>query len=181
MQKKINEIFYSIQGEGHWTGTPMVFIRMSGCNLKCHFCDTEHEAYTEMSDDEILASISKYPSPYVCITGGEPALQLDQDLVDLLVKDGRRVHIETNGTHSLPDNITWVTVSPKNKKVVLEKANEVKMVYEGQDVSKWLDFNAEMFYLQPCSCTNTNEVIDYIKEHPQWKISVQIHKLLNVQ
>ena len=181
MKKKINEIFYSIQGEGYYAGTPMIFIRMAGCNLKCPFCDTKHESYTEMSDEEILEKIKDYKTSHVCITGGEPMLQLDQPLVDLLVFDGRNVHIETNGTRPMLDNIAWVTLSPKYAKIVLKKADEVKIVYEGQDVDKWLDFDTENHYLQPCSGINTNEVIDYIKNNPLWKISIQTQKLLNFQ
>lgn len=181
MKKKINEIFYSVQGEGFYTGTPMIFIRMAGCNLKCPFCDTKHEAYTEMSDEEIIDCIEQYKTPYVCITGGEPTLQLDQHLVDLLFWSGRKVHVETNGTKKMLDKIAWVTLSPKYAKVVLEKADEVKIVYQGQNVDKWLSFNTENHYLQPCSGINTNEVIDYIKKNPLWKISIQTQKLLNFQ
>ena len=181
MKKKINEIFYSIQGEGFHTGTPMVFIRMAGCNLKCPFCDTKHEEYTEMSDEEIINAIKEYKTPYVCITGGEPMLQLDQNLVNLLFFDGRKVHIETNGTKPMLDNIAWVTLSPKYANVVLDKADEVKIVYEGQDVDKWLHFDTENHYLQPCSGVNTDKVIDYIKNNPLWRISIQTQKLLNFQ
>ena len=111
--RKINEIFYSLQGEGYHTGTPAVFIRFSGCNLKCSFCDTQHEAGTLMTDDEIIAEVSKYPAVTVILTGGEPSLWIDDALIDRLHKAGKYVCIETNGTRPLPESIDWVTCSPK--------------------------------------------------------------------
>ena len=111
--RKINEIFYSLQGEGFHTGTPAVFVRFSGCNLKCSFCDTQHEEGVWMSDEEILAEVGKYPAMTVILTGGEPSLWIDREFVDCLHRMGKYVCIETNGTHPLPDNIDWVTCSPK--------------------------------------------------------------------
>ena len=82
--RKINEIFYSLQGEGFHTGTPAVFVRFSGCNLKCSFCDTQHEEGVWMSDEEILAEVGKYPAVTVILTGGEPSLWIDREFVDCL-------------------------------------------------------------------------------------------------
>ena len=81
---RINEIFYSLQGEGHFTGTPAIFIRFSGCNLKCSFCDTDHSHYTEMTEEEIVGEACKYPARHVVITGGEPLLQITASLTDKL-------------------------------------------------------------------------------------------------
>lgn len=181
MKYRINEIFYSIQGEGRWAGTPMIFIRFAGCNMRCRFCDTDHEAYTLMSAADILARINNTPGRYVCLTGGEPGMQVDGELVDLLHRQGRTVHIETNGTYPIPANIDWVTVSPKAGKLAVERADEIKVVYLDQNVEKWESFPAEHHYLQPCSGENTGKVINYIKRHPRWKISVQLHKLLKIQ
>ena len=111
--RKINEIFYSLQGEGFHTGTPAVFVRFSGCNLKCSFCDTQHESGVMMSDDDIVAEVSRYPSTMVILTGGEPSLWIDEAFVDRLHEAGKYVCIETNGTRPLPANIDWVTCSPK--------------------------------------------------------------------
>ena len=179
--KKVNEIFYSLQGEGAWTGTPIVFVRFSGCNLKCTFCDTQHEEGKEMTDTEIIEAISQYPCTRICFTGGEPALQLDQNLVDELKAQGFTLHIETNGTRLLPEGLDWITVSPKYKKVVIPRADELKLVYLGEDPSEWLEFPASCFFLQPCSMQNTEEVIEYIKEHPSWRLSLQTHKLLDIR
>ena len=111
--RKINEIFYSLQGEGFHTGTPAVFVRFSGCNLKCSFCDTRHEEGILMSDEEILRAISAFPSNVVILTGGEPSLWIDQAFIDLLHRAGKYICIETNGTKPLPKGIDWVTCSPK--------------------------------------------------------------------
>lgn len=180
--KKINEIFYSIQGEGSFTGTPAVFVRFSGCNLNCSFCDTEHKDYTLMSDDDILNEINKYPANHVVLTGGEPALQITEQFITLLTQNFRYVQIETNGTKELPDGIDWVTCSPKDcGSVVLDRIDELKVVYVGQDMSIYDKYDVYIRYLQPCSGENTVEVIDYIKENPKWKLSMQTHKLLNIR
>lgn len=178
---KINEIFYSLQGEGKWSGTPMIFIRFSGCNLKCSFCDTDHADAKEMSTADILAAVNQYRTRHVCLTGGEPSLFVTQELIDMLHQQGRFIHIETNGTHELPEGVDWVTVSPKTETIALKAADEIKIVYQGQEVKKWLAFPAKYHYLQPCSCENTAEVINYIKSNPEWKLSVQMHKLLNLR
>ena len=107
--RKINEIFYSLQGEGAHTGTPAVFVRFSGCNLKCDFCDTSHESGIEMADEAIIEEVCKYPCRMVILTGGEPGLWIDDALVDALHKAGKYVAIETNGTQVLPEAIDWVT------------------------------------------------------------------------
>ena len=132
---KINEIFYSLQGEGHWTGTPAVFIRFSGCNLHCGFCDTEHNSGQELSVDEIISEASKYPTQHIIFTGGEPTMQLTRPLVDRLHQLGKYLHIETNGTLPLPDGldktIDWITVSPKDALVKIQRIDELKVIFHG--------------------------------------------------
>ena len=113
----INEIFCSLQGEGFWTGTPMVFVRFSGCNLKCPFCDTDHAKGTEMTAEEIVAEAVRIGGGCgrVCVTGGEPSLQLDPILVEAFHAEGFKVHVETNGTRPLSGGVDWITVSPKSE------------------------------------------------------------------
>ena len=128
--RKINEIFYSLQGEGFHTGTPAVFVRFSGCNLKCSFCDTQHEEFRMMTDDEIIAEVCTYPCQMVILTGGEPGLSIDSQLTKALHAAGKYIAIETNGTCVLPEDIDWVTCSPKEGTTLkLHHIDEVKVVY----------------------------------------------------
>ena len=110
---KVNEIFYSLQGEGYFTGTPAVFLRFSGCNLACPFCDTEHNDGEEMTYEDIISKVTAFASRHIVITGGEPSLQLDELLVDMLHETGFFIQVETNGTNLLPENVDWITCSPK--------------------------------------------------------------------
>jgi len=158
----------------------MIFIRFSGCNLRCDFCDTQHESFAEMTDSEIVAQLGAFPCKRVCLTGGEPSLQMDEKLIETLHQNGYFIHIETNGTRPLPKGINWITLSPKSEQIVLEQANELKVVYQEQNVKKWLSFPAEHFFLQPCSCRNTEQTIQYILANPQWRLSIQTHKYLNI-
>lgn len=189
---KVNEIFYSLQGEGHFAGTPAIFLRLSGCNLKCSFCDTKHENGQEMTFANIVNEISKYPAKHIVITGGEPSLQLDSDFIDLLHQYGYFIQVETNGTHFLPDNVDWVTCSPKYKSTVYKEVDELKVVFTGCNnnarLSKFSSIIAQEYYLQPCDVQDAkrnaeilNDCIDYIKNNPQWKLSLQTHKIINVQ
>ena len=195
---RVNEIFYSLQGEGFWTGTPMVFLRFSGCNLKCPFCDTDHAGYQAMNAEEIVAEILRAGGDCrrVCVTGGEPSLQLDETLVDALHGAGFKVHVETNGTRPLPKGVDWITLSPKTDvqglrgdgTVVLEKADEIKVVYEGGVDGKWAAFPAEWHFLQPCDTGDEEKnkallagTIDHIQRNPVWRLSLQTHKLLSIR
>lgn len=185
---KINEIFYSLQGEGRWAGTPMVFIRFSGCNLRCGFCDTDFIAFKEMGLEDIVSLVERISGACqrICVTGGEPSLQIDEAFVSAFHKKGYKIHIETNGTRSLPEGIDWVTFSPKqdlfpDSPLALEKADELKLVYTGSDPKHWEDFPAGYYYLQPCSCLNTEEVVAYVMDHPLWQLSLQTHKYIDIR
>ncbi|MCQ2239425.1 MAG: 7-carboxy-7-deazaguanine synthase QueE [Bacteroidaceae bacterium] len=179
--RKINEIFYSLQGEGFHTGTPAVFVRFSGCNLKCPFCDTQHENGTMMSDEQIVQQILQYPSRTVILTGGEPSLWIDDAFICRLHEAGLYVCIETNGTRALPEGIDWVTCSPKDGgEVVLTRMDEVKVVFQGQDITAYEQMPARHFFLQPCSCQNTSETVECILQHPKWRLSLQTHKYIGI-
>ena len=204
-QYRINEIFYSLQGEGYWTGTPMVFVRFSACNLQCPFCDTEHRPYREMTAEEIVQEVLRLDGDAhcarVCLTGGEPLLQVDEELLQVLHPAGYCIHVETNGTRLAPEGIDWVTLSPKEDvpglkgdgKVALEKADEVKLVFDGtmdgDRLDFWAGFPAAWHFLQPCDTGDLVRnravlagTIDYVKAHgAKWRLSLQTHKLLGIR
>ena len=183
--KRINDIFYSLQGEGRNTGRAAIFIRFAGCNLKCPFCDTAFAQYEEMSDEDILNRIKSYPSHFVVLTGGEPSLQVDRQLVDLLHKHGYELAMETNGTHPIVDGIDWITCSPKGN-TVIKRCNELKCIFEEATLEPDdHGISAEYKYLQPCDVQNTERnaqivkrCFDYILQHPEWRMSLQTHKLV---
>lgn len=191
---RVNEIFYSLQGEGYHTGTPATFIRFSGCNLKCPFCDTDFSEYTEMSEDEIVEEVCKNPATLVVITGGEPSLQLTFSLVDKLHLAKKYVAVETNGTKKLPQNVDWITISPKQTYVgeigasIYNFADEVKVVFDGEHEISDYNINADLYYIQPCDTSDEeknkeiiNRCVEYIKTNPKWKLSLQTQKILNVR
>ena len=194
---RVNEIFHSLQGEGYNSGTPAVFIRFSGCNLQCPFCDTQHESGTEMTEQEVVEAVKHLAprSSLVVITGGEPALQLTASLIDALHEIGKRVAVETNGTLPLPPNVDWITLSPKNAWLgdeavpVLTRADELKVLYDGShDPSSFDSIAATHRFLQPMDTGDANrnadlmqQAADYCLQHPQWRLSLQIHKILNIR
>lgn len=191
---RINEIFYSIQGEGIHAGVPAVFVRFSGCNLKCPFCDTDHSSFLEMSRDEIVSEVKRHKGVIVVLTGGEPGLFIDAELVSELKDTGKKVCIETNGTCVLPDNIDFVTMSPKdafcsNAMPVLRRCDELKIVYSGDNNPADYDYIEAAFrVLQPCDTGDslknaklTAAAFEYCLDHPQWRLGLQMHKLLNVR
>ena len=193
---KINEIFYSIQGEGYNAGRAAVFVRFSGCNLQCPFCDTRHEEGTMMTAEEIAAEVGRYPAELVVLTGGEPALFIDRELCDAIHTLGKRIAIETNGTRPIELPVDHITCSPKfefcpseTAQLRLSRIDELKVVFTGQnDLSLYDSIQARSYYLQPCDTGDETEnrklqkaAFDYVLAHPQWRISLQLHKILNVQ
>lgn len=194
MTKRINEIFYSLQGEGRNTGRAAAFVRLSGCNLSCPFCDTDFSSYTEMTDLQIADAIAAYPTRFVVITGGEPTLQLDAALITLLHSRGYEIAVETNGTRPAPEDIDWLTVSPKQAftgrfgHVAVRRCNELKCVFDGTTPVEDYGIEADYYYLQPCDTANPERnqrilaaCIDYIKSHPRWRLSLQTHKLVGIR
>ncbi len=193
---RINEIFYSLQGEGAFTGCPCLFVRFAGCNQRCPFCDTEHEAYTEVTESEIIEEI-KSLSPdcrHVVLTGGEPTLQLTGSFLQALKERGYTIHIETNGSVKLQPEveglIDWITVSPKALPVVLRRCDELKLLFGGEyNPEDWTDrFPKALHFLQPLDTQDKSlnarcieACIEYIKRHPRWRLSLQTHKILNIR
>lgn len=207
---RINEIFYSLQGEGYHTGRPAVFIRFSGCNLDCTFCDTDHSKYVEMTEEEIVmaatavygktdrvesckaANAPMLEKGYVVLTGGEPAMQVTDTFVDKLHQAGFEVAIETNGTFRLPPTIDWVTLSPKQgtDHLAVTRCDELKVVFKesADDYESIKMVKADHYYLQPCDMGDEvrnrqilKECIEYILAHPTWRLSLQTHKLIGIR
>ncbi len=194
---RVNETFLSLQGEGFFTGTPAFFLRLSGCNLQCSFCDTNHQTYKEMSEDEIVQEASREKPRHIVITGGEPALQLTESLVDKLHEAGFFVQVETNGTLPLPQSIDWVTCSPKSLHLSIQNIDELKVLYKGEGDNPEHFFNSlpqkvsgrgPRLYLQPLDTGDEmrnriilRDTIAYILQHPKWKLSLQTHKLLGIK
>jgi organic radical activating enzyme len=191
---RVNEIFYSLQGEGRHTGRAAVFVRFSGCNLRCPFCDTDFSSYREMTAREIVDAVSQWRScGFLVLTGGEPSLQVDARLVRALKSEGFFLAMETNGTQPVAEGIDWVTLSPKSSFVdhapalQVEKVDEVKVVFDGIHAPRRYDEYGCLHYLQPCdtgdavkNLTVTAQCVEYIKEHPGWLLSLQTHKLIHI-
>ncbi len=211
MSYAVKEIFYTLQGEGAQAGRPSVFCRFAGCNLwsgreadrataTCTFCDTDFVGTDGegggkfRSAGELAAAIAAFwPAAeparrYVVCTGGEPLLQLDAPLIDALHAAGFEVAVETNGTQPAPAGLDWVCVSPKAEApLVLTAGSELKLVYPQDDAAPerfgMLDFTH--FYLQPMDgprlAENTQAAMAYCLAHPQWRLSLQTHKLLGIR
>ena len=205
----INEIFYSLQGEGVRAGTPNVFLRFSGCNLQCNgvdvaqageavfqpLCDTEFASSRPLSVGEILQAANElWPvdrsGKAVIFTGGEPALQLDADLLQAFKDDGWFCAIETNGTKPLPAGLNWVTVSPKTAEHTLKvrTANEVKYVRATGQALPRPTVAAEHFLISPhvqpdgsIRLEDMQACVALVKQNPQWRLSVQQHKFWRVR
>ncbi len=206
---KVKEIYYTLQGEGARTGRPAVFLRFTGCNLwsgreedrsdaVCQFCDTDFFGmdgllggkYTAAELADLVAGLwpAHQPQRYVVCTGGEPLLQLDEKLIDALHRRQFEVGIETNGTLTVPQGVDWICVSPKaNTEVVVQKGHELKLVVQQsgiapEDFEHW---NFEHYYLQPMDGPLQKEytqwATDYCLQHPQWRLSIQTHKLLGIR
>ena len=205
----VKEIYYTIQGEGFHSGRPAVFCRFSGCNLWsgreedrskaiCQFCDTnfwgtDGENGGKYNLDALVSKIkSLFPSnqqnPFVVCTGGEPALQVDQQLVEGLQKAGFEVAIETNGTHPIPTSLDWVCVSPKaNTDIIVDSGDEIKIIIPqaGIDPKNFETFNFKHFFVQAMESDqwddNIRYSIDYVMQNPKWRLSVQTHKYIGIK
>lgn len=189
---QLAEIFYSVQGEGEHTGKPAVFVRLAGCNLSCDFCDTDYSLKFFATVDEVVAKVRELGGdcPMVVLTGGEPFAQREAaDLIEGLRKDGRRVHIESNGTiaSDLPEDV-WLTVSPKERvdERMAKRANEVKLIVNERVPERWLELFADKktLLLQPegNKPKNVALALDYAKAHPgRFRLSLQTHKFIGAR
>ena len=205
----IKEIYFTLQGEGFYTGRPAVFIRFSGCNLWsglekdrknaiCNWCDTDFVGingsnggkYSALEIKEIIADLwpKNQPSkPYVVCTGGEPLLQIDENLIQVIKNAGFEIGLETNGTIVPPDGIDWICVSPKaNANLILKNGNELKVVYPqcGMNPRIHEKLKFDHFYIQPMDGIDQKDNIKrsekFVLKHPKWKLSLQTHKILGI-
>ena len=186
------ETFYSVQGEGTYAGTPAVFVRLAGCNLNCRFCDTDFSVRFFASIEDVVARVRELGGecPMVVLTGGEPFAQAETPaLIAALLADGRRVHIESNGSIAteLPAGV-WLTVSPKERlhPAMAARANEIKLIVDGRVPREWLaSFGGRDVptFLQPEGNKRANVAlaIDAAKAEPaRFRLSLQTHKFIGV-
>jgi len=209
MSYRIKEIYFTQQGEGSNTGRDFVFVRFSGCNLWsgkeknrksaiCQFCDTDFYGtdginggvYSAKQLIEKIKSlwVSRDDNIAVVLTGGEPLLQVNDELVAALKQEQIYIAVETNGTLDAPDHIDWICMSPKAKtEIKLKKGNEIKVIFpqESLDPEKFSLFDFSEFYLQPMDSNkyqeNLNATITYCQKNPKWKLSLQTHKILGIR
>ena len=208
MTYSVKEIFYTLQGEGGNAGRAAVFCRFSGCNLWsglekhrsdaiCNFCDTDFVGtdginggkYRTSNDlsNKIESTWSGQESRLVVFTGGEPGLQIKEELVAELQARNFEVAIETNGTVSIPENIDWVCVSPKaSAKLLITKGDELKLVFpqDGVNPNNFIGLDFNHFFLQPLDdanlAKNSQMAVQYCMAHSKWRLSTQTHKVLNI-
>lgn len=210
MTYSVKEIYFTLQGEGAQTGRPAVFLRFTGCNLwsgreqhraaaVCRFCDTDFVGSDgagggkfESATGLATAVRSRWAGkgqPYVVCTGGEPLLQLDAPLIDALHAEGFEIGVETNGTIAAPRGIDWLCVSPKGSAVLRQTSgHELKLVFPQVESTaqpeQFTSLAFDHFFLQPLDdehrLKNTQATIDYCLAHPQWRLSLQTHKILGI-
>jgi 7-carboxy-7-deazaguanine synthase len=192
MTLRVNEIFYSIQGEGARAGEPSIFIRLSGCDLACGFCDTEFKSGKDMTLPELRNYIQRWPCRWIVWTGGEPMLQLNDATIEYFKECGYKQACESNGNHKIPRQLDWIVVSPKVAEHVLarhfpEGVDELRYVrHSGQPSVPEPAITAKHYYLSPIfngqvpNRENVMHCMELILANPKWKLSLQLHKLIGV-
>lgn len=192
----IVETFHSVQGEGAWTGTSALFIRLGGCDVGCWFCDTKEswvaKRHPRQSIHELVNLAIEVKSAIVVITGGEPLMHDLTELTKALKDEGLRLHLETSGAHPFSGTFDWVTLSPKQFKPphesVYAHVDELKVVIAQAADFEWAEQQSQQVsdravrYLQPewSSQESTSLIFEYVKQHPKWRMGLQTHKLLGV-
>jgi 7-carboxy-7-deazaguanine synthase len=193
----VMEHFYTLQGEGYHQGKAAYFIRLGGCDVGCVWCDVKDswdaERHPKYEISRLIEEIKKTPAEIVVITGGEPLMHDLTFLTTELQAAGYKTHIETSGAYSLSGSWDWICLSPKKFKAplpgIIPFANELKIVVFNKSDFDWAEKYAAMvsstckLYLQPewdKAAEMTPQIIDYIKQHPKWELSLQIHKYINV-
>ncbi len=197
MKLPLMEQFYTVQGEGFHQGKAAYFIRLAGCDVGCHWCDVKESwdvnEHGSQKIEDIVAGALQHPSEIVVITGGEPLMHNLDELCRQLQLAGKQTHIETSGAHPLSGSWDWICLSPKKFKAplteVIAVANELKVVVYNKSDFKWAELYAAdvpaecQLFLQP-EWSKAHQmmplIIDYIKQHPQWQVSLQIHKYMDI-
>ena len=194
----VMESFYSIQGEGTHSGKPSYFIRLAGCDVNCDWCDVKDSWDIDSSQyksiDEIINEIKKFSTDLVIITGGEPLMHNLTDLTSTLKKLGKKIHIETSGTHPVSGNFDWICFSPKKFKKPLDDffkmSNELKIIISKDSDFRWAEYLLGQIKNKPELILQAEwskseiinpKILDYIKLNPKWRISLQTHKYLHVE
>jgi len=194
MSLKVKEIFYSLQGEGGRQGEASIFIRLSGCNLKCEFCDTDFSGGEDMELPQILSVIKQFPCKWIIWTGGEPSLQLTDEVLTFFKQQGYFQAVESNGHYPLSGLLDYVVVSPKENPVYAKKINpsvdEIRIPVMSGDVLPNFKLlpKAKHYFLSPVFMNdisktreNINYCVEQIKQKPDWRLSLQMHKLINIE
>lgn len=193
MNLRVNEIFYSLQGEGGRTGEPSIFIRLSKCNLSCSFCDTEYETGIKMSIEEVLNHIEQFSCKWIIWTGGEPTLQLTDEVISIFKEKGYKQAIETNGTRRVPNGLDYITCSPKQEfhiiKNLIPEVDELRFPISVGDALPDINIlpKANKYYLSPIFDDkkiipeNVEYCIDLTMKNPPWALSIQMHKLIGIE
>ncbi len=193
----VMEQFYTLQGEGFHQGKAAYFIRLGGCDVGCVWCDVKEswdaENYPLVKIEDLLVAVKKTPANIVVITGGEPLMHDLTGLTQQFQSAGCKTHLETSGAYPLTGNWDWICISPKKFKAplhgILPFANELKVVIFNKSDFGWAEKYADQvssnckLYLQPewdKASQMTPLIIEYIKAHPEWELSLQIHKYINV-
>ena len=194
----VMESFYSIQGEGTHSGKPSYFIRLAGCDVNCDWCDVKDSWDIDSSQyksiDEITNEINKFSTDLVIITGGEPLMHNLTDLTSALKKLGKKIHIETSGTHPVSGYFDWICFSPKKFKKPLDEffkiSNELKIIISKDSDFIWAEYLLRQIKNKPELILQAEwskseiinpKILDYIKLNPKWRISLQTHKYLHVE
>lgn len=191
------EDFYTIQGEGFHTGKPAYFIRLGGCDVGCKWCDAKMtwnpRMFPPVDVDAIVDRACSYAAQAIVITGGEPSLYPLEYLTGQLRERGLKIFLETSGAHELSGTFDWICLSPKKQHPsvdsIFSRADELKVIVETEEDFKWAETNAArvgegcMLYLQPEWSRYEQMIpamVEYVKEHPQWNISIQTHKYMHI-
>lgn len=189
--------FYTLQGEGNYFGSAAYFIRIGGCDIGCHFCDTKYSWNIELNQlmdiEKIIDNVKQTEARILVVTGGEPLLYNLDPLGELIKKNNLKAHLETSGAYKMTGKWDWICLSPKKNAPPLQEniklADELKVIVFDDSDFQWAEKYADLvdesclLYLQPewsRRNTMTLKIVEYIKKHPKWRLSIQAHKYIKI-